>query len=72
MVEVPVPAMVAALTSIVSLGVQCGEDPWSDGWNEALKTIGGLVEAALGAHLPAGPEGVRSTEPAACDSGKDS
>ncbi|MFI6447844.1 hypothetical protein [Kitasatospora sp. NPDC050543] len=62
-VEVPVPAMVVALTSIASLGEQRGEDPWSDGWNEALRTVCGLIEAALGAHLPVGPEGAGPTEP---------
>ncbi|MGW4891030.1 hypothetical protein ACWEQL_02005 [Kitasatospora sp. NPDC004240] len=62
-VEVPVPAMMAALTSILSLGAQRGEDPWSDGWNEALRTVCGLVEAALGAHLPVAPDGAGPAEP---------
>ncbi len=51
----PVPAMVAALTSIAELGQQGAGDEWARGWNEALRTVHGLVERALEPHLPGSP-----------------
>ncbi|MFJ1706813.1 hypothetical protein [Kitasatospora sp. NPDC088346] len=53
-VILPVPAMLAALSSVASLGEQRGEDRWSEGWNEALRTARGLIEAALGPYLQGG------------------
>ncbi|WP_371500357.1 hypothetical protein OG871_27730 [Kitasatospora sp. NBC_00374] len=50
-VVLPVPAMLAALSSVVSLGEQRGQDQRSDGWNEALRTVRELIDAALGPHM---------------------
>lgn len=55
-VLLPVPAMLAALASVAELGQQRGGDEWARGWNEALRTVHGLVERALAPHLPDGPE----------------
>lgn len=55
-VLLPVPAMLAALTSVAELGQQRGGDEWARGWNEALRTVHGLVERALGPHLVDGPQ----------------
>ncbi|WP_327074468.1 hypothetical protein OG196_32010 [Kitasatospora purpeofusca] len=53
-VLLPVPTMFAVLTSVVSLGEQQEEGEWADGWNEALRTVRGLVEAGLGPYLQEG------------------
>lgn len=61
-VLLPVPAMLAALTSIAELGQQRGDDEWARGWNEALCAVHGLVERALAPHLAAAEEHASPTE----------
>ncbi|MFJ6775581.1 hypothetical protein ACIQOV_32265 [Kitasatospora sp. NPDC091257] len=55
-VLLPVSAMVAVFTSIAELEQQRGGDEWGRGWNEALRTVHGLVERALAPHLSDGRE----------------
>ncbi|MFJ6380166.1 hypothetical protein ACIQI7_09215 [Kitasatospora sp. NPDC092039] len=59
-VLLPVPAMLAALASIAELAPQRGSDEWGRGWNEALRTVHGLVERAMAPHLPNGRESQRN------------
>ncbi|MFE7525854.1 hypothetical protein ACFU7Y_09025 [Kitasatospora sp. NPDC057542] len=55
-VLLPVSAMLGALASVAELGQQGGGDEWARGWNEALRTVHGLVDRALGPHLAAAEE----------------
>ncbi|QKW22320.1 hypothetical protein HUT16_27470 [Kitasatospora sp. NA04385] len=48
----PVPQMAAALAAVAELGEQRGPDPWAHGWNEALRTVRGLIRRELAGHLP--------------------
>ncbi|MBO1419079.1 hypothetical protein [Streptomyces sp. FH025] len=61
-VLLPVPAMLAALSSIAELGRQRGSDEWARGWNEALRAVHGLVERALDPHLAAAEERANPVE----------
>ncbi|MFB8235503.1 hypothetical protein ACFC58_03035 [Kitasatospora purpeofusca] len=47
MIVLPVPGMLAALLAIASLGDQRGRDPWSEGWNEALRIARRLIDEGL-------------------------
>ncbi|MFJ4189402.1 hypothetical protein [Kitasatospora sp. NPDC089509] len=69
-VLLPVPAMLAALASIVELGRQGGGDDWARGWNEALGAVHGLVERALDPHLPSAPRRGESSGRAKENTGK--